>query len=401
MGIFDKLKDSIGAAAAGYTQKKAESEQHRREMLDMVSERSNQIVSAITSYENNGSFFKNTDLNTLLSFTKEFYDKILMPANSVGKSRIMMYPYMDTKQAAKFSTTWPAYNAAETPIIYLKAENRQEILVTDQTLYFAVALPEDNKFIAKGSVSCDEISEFSIGKTDTTYEFKCDELSICSFAIEKTTTEDFITLDNYFTCIKNQDFEITDEEVDKLIQKKIGEKIYSEIKKYMVYDDELMVYFAWGLDSLSAKDYIVCTNKQIMRMDRELFGATANVKQFYYEDIVSASTEQNSTASSLTGALIDTAITAATKTCDLVIATAGTQLKINTLYKVEAERIVAIYHHYRKEAKTANSTPQVIVQQQQQADPLEQLEKLSKLKEMGVISEEEFNTKKADLLAKL
>jgi len=65
------------------------------------------------------------------------------------------------------------------------------------------------------------------------------------------------------------------------------------------------------------------------------------------------------------------------------------------------ERIVAIYHHYRKEAKTANSTPQVIVQQQQQADPLEQLEKLSKLKEMGVISEEEFNTKKADLLAKL
>ena len=98
--------------------------------------------------------------------------------------------------------------------------------------------------------------------------------------------------------------------------------------------------------------------------------------------------------------LIDSAITAATKTCDLVISTAGSELKINTLFKVEAERIVAVYHHYRKEIKQATSQPQVIVQQKQ-SDPLEQLEKLSKLKEMGVISEEEFNVKKAELLSKI
>lgn len=34
-------------------------------------------------------------------------------------------------------------------------------------------------------------------------------------------------------------------------------------------------------------------------------------------------------------------------------------------------------------------------------NPLAQLEKLNKLKEAGILSEEEFNTKKADLLAKL
>ncbi len=401
MGIFDKIKDAVGSAAAEYTQKKAESEQHRKEMVELVSERSNQIISAITAYNNDGSFLKNTDINELLAFTKEFYDKILLPANSVSQSKIMMYPYIDDKQVAKFSTMWPQYNNAETPIIYLKSEGRQELLITDANLYFAIALAEDPKFIVKGKVSCDEISCFSISKNDNAYEFKCDEFVLGTFDIDKAITEDFITLDHYFTCIKNHDFKITDEEVDQLIREKIGDKIYSAIKKYMVYDDEVLVYFAWGLDSLSAKDYIVCTNKQIMKMDRELFGATANVKQFYYEDIVSASTEQNTTVSSFTGALLDTALTAATKTCNLVIATAGAQLKINTLYKVEAERVVALYHHYRKEAKNASSQPQVIVQQQQAADPLEQLEKLSKLKDMGVISEEEFNAKKADLLAKL
>ena len=65
MGIFDKIKDAVGSAAAEYTQKKAESEQHRKEMVELVSERSNQIISAITAYNNDGSFLKNTDINTL------------------------------------------------------------------------------------------------------------------------------------------------------------------------------------------------------------------------------------------------------------------------------------------------------------------------------------------------
>ncbi len=419
MGLFDKLKETASVAAdkakeaadkakaaaetakANYEQKKAEEAQHKLEMEELAKNKADEIISAIKAYQNDGSFFKNTNKQELLTFTKDFYDKILMPANSVSNSKIQMYPYIDDKQLAKFAQTLPGYNQSETAIVYLKAEGKQEIVITDSALYFSLALKEDSKFFAKGSVPIEEISRFTALKNDTEFEFKCDEYVLGTFSADKTSTEDFITLDNYFNCIVNHDFEITDEEVDKLIREKIGEKIYAEIKKYMVYDDELLVYFAWGVDSLSAKDYIVCTTKQIIKMDREMLGATANVKQFYYEDIVSASTEQNAQSSDLTVALIETAITAATKTCDLVITTAGAGLRINTLFKIEAERIVAVYHHYRKLAKTAASQPQVIVQQAAEKDPLEQLEKLSKMKEMGIISQEEFDEKKAALLAKL
>ena len=135
--------------------------------------------------------------------------------------------------------------------------------------------------------------------------------------------EDFIALNEYFQRINEHDFEITNKQVDQMIRQKIGNKVCTELKKYMIYDNEEFVYFAWGLNSLTAKDYIACTTSQIIVMDRELLGATANVKQLYYEDITSASTEQNSNSNDLTTYLLESALTAATKTCDLNLSVAG------------------------------------------------------------------------------
>jgi len=404
--FFKKAKETASGAVnnvkASMEQKKAEKEAYEAEMTQKAADKAQEIVNSIISYNNDGKIFRDIAENEIMSFTKEFYDKLLMPANSVALSKISMHPYIDEKELEKIKKAVPEYDGAEAPVLILRADNKQIILLTYNTLYFVLRLEEDNKYFVNGKVSTSEISNIVFDINDETANVICDGYTMAQFKTDKTIREDFISLTNYFECIKKHDFVITDEEVDSLIKEKIGSKIASEIKKYMVYDDEQFVYFAWGLDSLAAKDYIVCTNKQIIVMDREAFGATSNIKQFYYEDITSASTEQNSDSSSLTGYLIDSAITAATKTCDLYFSVAGAKNKIKTLYKSEAERIVAVYHQYRKAAKTAASQPQVIVQQATPTeDPLEQLKKLSSLKEMGIISEEEFNQKKADLLAKL
>lgn len=410
MGLFDKIKDTAGSIAgsvkdsvdsarSNYEQKKAEQAAYNAEMTAKANEKAKEIISSIEAFSNDGTVFGDIDIGTLKSFTKEFRDKILLPASSVSNTHISMFPMISEKELDKFIKVCPDYSKTDEALIYLK-NGKQQFMITPSNLYFSVALDEDPKFFAKGKVGMDQISQFTFDSDEVNSYFKCDELVLASFKTDKTIKEDFVSLENYFDCIKKKDFVITDEEVDKLIQEKIGSSVYAEVKKYMVYDDELMVYFAWGLDSLSAKDYIVCTTKQIIVMDREMFGMTANIKQFYYEDITSASTEQNSNSSDLTGMLIDTAITAATKTCDLIISVAGARNKINTLYKVEAERVVAVYHQYRKLAKQANSQPQVVVQQQVES-PVEQIKKLKELANLGIISEEEFNQKKSDLLAKM
>ena len=410
MGFKDLLKNAkdaasnaVNSAKESMEQKKAEKEAHEAEMTQKASEKAQEIINTILEYKNDSTMFGGIPEDEIMSFTKEFYDKLLMPAFSVALTKIAMFPYVDDKEIDKIKKTLTNYDGSETPLILIRAENKQFILITYNTLYFALRLEEDNKFYVLGQVPTSEINDLVFEVGDEAAKVVCDGYTIAQFKTDKTIKEDFLSLTNYFECIKKHDFEITDEEVDALVKEKIGSKIVSELKKYMVYDDELFVYFAWGLDSLAAKDYIVCTNKQIIVMDREMLGATSNVKQFYYEDITSASTEQNSNSSSLSGALLDAAITAATKTCDLYFSVAGARNKIKTLYKSEAERIVAVYHQYRKAAKEANSQPQVIVQQAAPTadDPLEQLKKLASLKDMGVISEEEFNQKKADLLAKL
>lgn len=137
-----------------------------------------------------------------------------------------------------------------------------------------------------------------------------------------------------------------------------------------------------------------------IRAADKLIDDTANVKQLYYEDISAMNTNQNSNSNDLTGYLIETALTAWTNTCELVIHFAGGEHKINTLFKPEAERVVAIYHQCRKAQKEAASQPTVI-QQAAQPDVLEQIQKLSALKDAGIIDEAEFAQKKADLLAKL
>lgn len=394
-------KENMEKAQTAYKEKKEAEAAHNAEMEALAAKKSEEIVSTIIAYQNNGSFFKNTNKEELCTFTKEFYDKIMLPASSVALTKISMYPYIDEKALTKMKDKLVDCESGEVVFLHLKAEGKQDIIITDKALYFNLALDEDPRFFAKGRVSLDEISILSTRLNGDQYEFLCDEYVLGSFKADKVVREDFTTLNNYFKCIAEHDFVITDEEVDALIKEKIGDKIYNEVKKYMIYDDEIFVYWAWGCNSLTAKDYIVCTNKQIIVVDREMGGMTENVKQLYYEDITSANTIQNTNSGDLGVDLLCNAITAATKTCNFELTVAGSKLKINTLYKVEAERITAVYHEMKKKSKQAAAQPQVVVQQGNQESAIEKLQKLSQLKDAGIITEEEFNQKKSELLLQI
>lgn len=392
-------KDAASSAKAKFdeqkqkaNEQKAERERIKAEKQAEANKKAQELQDEILS--NTGNTVIEIDKKQLLDFTADYYDKLYLPAHSVSASKLIFHP-LDKKINKYAQKEFSEYNADnEAPVFMILGKGQQKIFLSTESLYFKKSYDEENEFFCVGSIPISNISSLEYLKDGDDYIFKCNgvELLKSQYGFEL----DVKAFNDYFTRIANHDFAITNEQIDALIKEKIGDKILEVVREY-VYEDELLLYFAWGCDSITAKDFIVCSDKQMVVLDREAFGLTKNVKQFYYEDVTSMATLQE------TNGLLDLALTAALSICDLEISVAGAKERLNTLYTYEAEKAVKVYRECRRTIKEGNKQPQVIVQQASAPaeDPLSQLEKLNKLKEAGILTDEEFNAKKADLLSKL
>lgn len=397
--VTDKANAVAGSAQAMFEEqkqysaiKKEEQNKKMEEMNNRVAEYEQSVLQQILCGFNGNPCF---DLNdTILDFTKEYFEKLLLPANSVSASKITMYPHAD-KIKKKAQKAIKDYDVTETPVFEFDGNKGELLIMTPTKLYISITFPENTAFSGSLTVDLNQISQLDFVNEEDGYQVVCNGVAL--FNANNVSDFDKITIEEYVRRLQEKDFEITESEIDKIIKDKIGDKIVKIIKQY-IFDDELLVYFAWGMDNITAKDFVVCTNKQILMLDREMLGATKNIKQFYYEDITSMSTDQK------TNGLIDFALTAAFKLCNITIYVSGAQEKIQTLFTYEAERVVRIYQEYRRSIKMdERNARQVVVQQSTpvEDDVFAKLEKLNKLKEAGILTEEEFNAKKAELLAQM
>ena len=306
MGFMDKLKETAqnatnqaknayDSAKAANEQKKAEKAAYEQEMREKASAMSKERSETILNNFSGTSFFDGVDMKELFDFTNEYYCKLVLPAGSLENTCIDMYHYIDQRVEKKIQKTFPEHQEEDTVLIYLRAKKKTEVILTESGIYYSEPLPEDNKYFVVGGVPFDKISDLSVSYEGTdTCDFMVNGIKILSLESKPVYVRDFISINGYIEMIRKRDFTIEDTEVDAMIREKIGKKVYEEVRRKMTYDDELLLYFAWGLDSLSAKDYMFCTDKQIVYLDREVMGATADVKQFYFEDINSMATLQNS-----------------------------------------------------------------------------------------------------------
>ena len=394
----NSAKNAANSAKSKYDEKRKEANAQKAERERIKAEKQAEADAAAKKMvedirASQGTLF-DVDKKQLADFTADYYDKLYLPAHSVSSSKLIFHP-LDKKIDKYAQKDFPEYNTAnETPLWMILGKGQQKIFLSTKALYFKKAYDDENMFFCTGTIPIENIESVSYSKDGDNYIFACNGVELLNsktgFALD---TDSFA---GYITRIKNRDFTITNEQIDKLIKEKIGENILKIVNEY-VFDDELILYFAWGCDSITAKDFVVCSDKQMVVLDREAFGLTKNVKQFYYEDVTSMATIQN------TNGLLDLALTVALSVCDLEISVAGAKERLNNMYTYEAEKAVKVYRECRRGIKESNKQPQVVVQQAStpQVDPLEQIQKLQKLKEAGILTEEEFNAKKADLLSKI
>lgn len=399
MGFMDKLKETAGKAAekAGAMkdsamdtygkmkeaneQKKAEKQAYTAAMEQEVNEYSAKLIENITAEyaEGGAKFWGEGNRAAIDKFTKDYYEMLVLPGSRPNISCLTMSPYIDEKAMKKFADKGGVDLQGAVPHIFIKDGNDVGMVITEDFIAFKFRYEKDSSFWVKGKIPTASINTFVMEINDSAANVMVNGVKLTTISIKGSYRQ----------------------EVNDQIRAKIGDKIYAQVKKYFIDDDEQLLFYAGGVDSLTAVDYVACTDNQLIFVNREMLGATANVKQFYFEDVTSMSTIQNSTSSDFLTAVIDTALTAAFKLCDLEVSVAGSKEVINTLYLAEATRIIAIYHEMRKNAKKAAAQPIQVQAAPAQPDALEQLQKLAQLKDAGIISEEEFAAKKADLLSKI
>lgn len=395
---MNSAKEAANTAKNKYDEKKKQMDEEKAEKERIRAEKqaeadlfTNKLIDEIN--QNSGNVF-DIEKKQLIDFTENYYSNLYLPAHSVSASKLLFYP-LDKKINKYAQKDFTEYNPEnESPIFMVLSSSQQKVFLSTKGLYFKKLFNGEEGFFCVGYVPIEKINSLEYIFDNGDYIFKCNgvELLNSNYGFDL----DIKAFTEYFIRIQNHDFVITNEQIDTLIKEKIGDKVLAIVKQY-VYDDELLLYFAWGCDSITAKDFVVCTDKQMVVLNREAFGLTKNVKQFYYEDVTSMATLQN------TNGLLDLALTAALSLCDLEVTVAGAKDVLRTLYTYEAEKAIKVYRDCRRNIKESDKKPQVVVQQSASStdDPIAQLEKLNKLKEAGIISEDEFNSKKADLLAKL
>jgi len=393
--VTDLAKESIDSIQADLALKKEEQERLRAEMDQRIKNYTDTLVEQLTNLTDTPAHsLINAGDDELLSFTRNFSEKLLMPANSPGSTKIALYP--DEEKALKNITkTFPSYNSQEKFLFQFKDNKGQTLLLTTSNLYFKVLFPENPSFFAVGLIPREKLFCITINQGDAHCAILVNQISLITTPVAEVKTIDILTLTEYLKRLGSNDFVINADQVDTFISAKL-DPTTREIVKGFLEPDEKLVYFAWGLGSLVAKKFITCTSQKIVFYDRD-----SSVKKIFpYDQILSLTTHPS------TVSLLDLSLTLGMNPNDTEIKTANAIETISILYAREAERLIQIYRAHKPEAAAASAQSpdeplQTETAEPAAEDPIAMIEKLAGLKEKGIISEEEFNQKKLDLLAKL
>jgi hypothetical protein len=397
--VTDLAKESIDSIQADLALKKEEQERLKAEMDQRIKNYTDTLVEQLlTPRTAPASLLINAGDDEVVGFTENFCKQLLLPANGLTATKIDMHPY-EEKALKNVLKTFPTYNLQEKFLFQFKDSKGQLILLTTSNLYFKIHFPENKSFFAVGSIPREKLFSIAINKDEAHCTLLVNAITLITTPAEEVKTIDIVTLTEYLWRLSNNDFVIDAVHVDAFIASKLDPTTLEMVKSFLDPDEKL-VYFAWGLGSLVAKKFIVCTSRKIVLYDRDL-GAK---KSFPYDQILSMTTQPS------TVSFLDLSLTLGMNPNDMEIKTADAIETISILYAREAEQVINIYNAHKPEGGTpptsnrpTNEPPQpgMPTAEPAQEDPIAMIEKLAGLKEKGIISEEEFSQKKQELLAKL
>ena len=150
---------------------------------------------------------------------------------------------------------------------------------------------------------------------------------------------------------------------------------------------------------LAGGNTVFATDRRLIIKNPTMLGARQNIEDFEYDNITGIKLEKGVFSSTLVITVPGMGTAARTGTIEGLLPWGRSEDgSIDGIPKDKAENILKIVRNEILKAKKESQKPVQVVQQTSTAD---ELAKLAKLKEQGILSDEEFDKMKKDLISKM
>ena len=144
---------------------------------------------------------------------------------------------------------------------------------------------------------------------------------------------------------------------------------------------------------------VFATDRRLIIRNPTMFGARQNIEDFEYDNLTNIKLEKGLFSSTLVITAPGMGTAARNSTMSGLLPWGRNEDgSIDGIPKDKAEKILKIVRNAIVEAKKESKKPMQVVQQTSTAD---ELAKLAKLKEQGILSDKEFDKMKKDLISKM
>lgn len=337
------------------------------------------VIEAAQVYQS--SLFEGLDGEELVEFTDNFYQKLIRIGNANQANNLSFGNNISEKNIDRIKDILEVSFEEELPLICYYGGSKDFWILTTNAIYARIKHYREME-IYTVIIENDNIQNISVDKDEDIFTVNGVKL----FKVDENKKK---ILQKYFNKATEKEFSISKEEISNEIEEQIEAHNIVKIKSNFE-NDEYFMLLVKGYNNKKPSEWLSCTNRKIILCERHTSDGAEVLTQLGFENIAYIGTEIINDGIPVIGMF---------RECILEIVVQGNKIKVQGLTIKSAEEIIELVNENKKsiifKEPIEKSTEPV------KLDEISQIEKLAKLKEAGIITESEFESKKKELLARI
>ena len=384
MLITEVVEESVKEIETRFEENMNKIELEKKMMMDLCENLKNQIIKNYNN-DNKKSLFKNYTEDGLKRISLEFFEKIIINHPDWNKSNLTFGNYIQEKKLV--SITNSDLDVTETNkefgVIQYYKNSKNYFLLTNKYLYFKGNYP-NKKNIYSTKISTEYIHEISFKEKEY-----CQLININGVPIGCIDSLDAALLNGFIKILSNGCTQISDVAISNEIKSLISDNNLDKIYSYLDNEEYFTLFI-----TTNQEDYIICTNKNLFMINCLCLDGDILIEKIPYNDISSAYIDTDRKKANLFSMF-----TAGYDEVSINLLVKDSKHQIDFLKIADAYVIVKEINDRKSDVLAHQNNNDIDYNNSQKSIAL--IRALSELRQSDIITEEEFQNKKMELLNRI